>query len=46
MALLANIHRAPGRRAFRPSDFDPFTAERKAPITVLRDVFVDRKVPR
>ena len=46
MALIANIHRSPGRRAFRPADFDPFAVTKTAPLTVLRDVFVDRRVPR
>jgi hypothetical protein len=47
MALLASVHRDPKkRRAFKPSDFDPFarTADAGQPIPadvrVLKDVFV------
>ena len=49
MALVANCHRDPKRtRALRPSDFDPFARRGspvKADITVLKDVFIDRKMP-
>jgi len=49
MALTANCHRDPKKtRALRPSDFDPHakrSAPEKADITVLRDVFINRKMP-
>lgn len=47
MALLANIHRSPGRPAFKPADFDPFSQRSRAvaPIEVLRQVFVERRLP-
>lgn len=50
MALLANCHRHPKKgRAFRPQDFDPFARRRSAApaadITVLRDVFIHRRMP-
>lgn len=48
MALIANVHRSPSRPAFKPADFDPFSARRRvvAPIEVLRQVFVERRMPR
>lgn len=50
MALLANCHRDPKRsRAFRPKDFDPFTARGKPPkvsIEVLKEMFINRKTPK
>jgi len=52
MALLANINRDPKKhRSYEPGDFDPFVVARKAKpikadITVLRDVFIDRKMPK
>jgi hypothetical protein len=50
MALLANCHRDPKRsRALRPSDFDPFARPGKpvkADVSVLKDVFINRKVPK
>lgn len=47
MALIANIHRSPSRPAFKPADFDPFSQRRaaKAPIEVLRQVFIERRLP-
>ena len=51
MALFANAHRDPKRtRPLKPSDFDPFGHAVKAPlpkvpITVLRDVFIDGRMP-
>lgn len=51
MALLANCHRDPRRqRAFTPADFHPQAALTPAPppsadLTVLKTVFVDRRVP-
>jgi len=49
MALVANCNRDPKRtRAFRPSDFDPFARTRepvKVGVEVLKDVFIDGKVP-
>lgn len=50
-AVIANCHRNPRRRAFEPSDFHPMAVAKrkrnvtKAPITVLRDIFVDRRLP-
>ncbi len=49
MSLIANVNRNPKRTGpFKPDDFNP-TIERRpipdVPITVLRDVFVDKKVP-
>ncbi len=50
MALIANTQRtAKHQRAFRPSDFDPFARKRetmKADVSVLREVFIDGRVPR
>ncbi len=44
MALLANCHRDPRRtRAYRPSDFDPFSRTSRpiqADFSLLREVFV------
>lgn len=49
MALIANAHRDPKKtRAFRPSNFDPFAKANtpvKADVSVLRDVFIDGRVP-
>jgi len=49
MALIANVNRDPKKtRAFRPRDFDPFakrTEPLKADIGVLKDVFIDGKIP-
>ena len=49
LALIANCHRDPKRtKAFRPADFDPFREPEKAiraDITVLKDVFIDRRMP-
>jgi len=49
-ALLANCHRDPKKtRAYRPSDFDPYARKAKAvkaPITILKDVFIDGQVPK
>ncbi len=50
MALVANINRDPKRsRRLNPSDFDPF-AKRQRPIkvgvSVLKDVFIDGKMPK
>ena len=36
MALLANVNRSKGQRAFQPGDFHPFTTEQRAR-TVSRD---------
>jgi hypothetical protein len=49
LSVLANLQRDPKRtRPFKPSDFDPF-AQRKAPIkadvSVLKDVFIDGRLP-
>lgn len=50
MALLANCHRDPKRtRAFRPRDFDLFATPGKpikVDVGVLKEVFIDRKVPQ
>jgi hypothetical protein len=50
MALIANTQRDPKKtRAFKPSDFDPFsTSSEGAPnagIGVLKAVFIDRRLP-
>jgi hypothetical protein len=52
MTLLANVHRDPRKhRAFRPRDFDPFSSPSKrasaprVPITVLKDVFIEGRMP-
>lgn len=49
MALVANAQRDPKRtRPFRASDFDPFARPAKpirADVSVLKDVFIDRRVP-
>jgi hypothetical protein len=49
LSVIANLHRDPKRsRSLKPSDFDPF-AQRKAPIkadvSVLKDVFIDGRMP-
>jgi hypothetical protein len=50
LALLANCHRDPKKtRAFKPADFDPFArrgGDAKVGVDVLKDVFIDRKVPK
>ena len=51
MALLANVNRDPKKhRPFRAADFEPFTASKKAKpmvdISVLKDVFIDGKMPK
>jgi len=50
MALIANTQRDPKKtRAFRPSDFDPFSRTRsipKADISVLKTVFIDKTMPK
>ncbi|MCX5673931.1 MAG: hypothetical protein NTX87_02885 [Planctomycetota bacterium] len=51
LALIANVNRDPKRtRAFKPADFNPYEARRRAgiPLTkenfrLLKQVFVDRK---
>jgi len=52
--MLANTSRDPKKRAkpFLPAEFHPLLlaekkrrAKRKVPITVLRDVFVDKRLP-
>ena len=50
MALLASVHRDPKkRRAFKPSDFDPFTRKSDsgqpipADVRVLKDVFIRKQ---
>ncbi|MBA2481227.1 MAG: hypothetical protein H0V44_11240 [Planctomycetes bacterium] len=49
LALIANCHRDPRRRAFTPADFHPRTlAPEPLPMTdlsILKTVFVDRKLP-
>jgi len=50
LCLVANANRDPKRsKALKPSDFNPLAQRRQkvraAPITVLRDVFIDRKNP-
>ena len=48
MALIANANRdAKKHRAFRPSDFDPFTValkpKQKVDVSILKDIFIDGK---
>ena len=49
MAIIANTQRnAKRQRAFKPSDFDPFVRRRaviKADVSVLRDVFIEGRMP-
>jgi hypothetical protein len=50
MALIANAHRDPKKhRPFKPADFDPSIQSQarsiRAGVGVLRDVFIDRRVP-
>ena len=49
LCILANANRDPKRfGAFKPADFNPMIQRRRipdAPITVLRDVFIDGKQP-
>ena len=50
MALIANTQRDPKKsRAFRPSDFDPFSGPSpaaKVGVGVLKTVFIDKQVPK
>ena len=46
MALIANANRdAKKHRAYRPTDFDPFTvtakAKQKVDVSILKEVFID-----
>jgi len=46
MALIANANRDPKKhRAFRPTDFDPFSQtqqpKQKVDVTILKEVFID-----
>jgi hypothetical protein len=48
MALLANLHRSKGSRAYKPADFHPGMRPRreslpKASITLLKRVFIDNR---
>jgi len=47
--LIASVNRDPKRSAVKPADFNPLTKRRQkvrgAPITVLRDVFIDGNKP-
>jgi hypothetical protein len=49
MALIASVNRDPKKsRAARPSDFNPFAQSNipvKVGVKVLKDVFIDGKVP-
>jgi len=50
MALIANAHRDPKKHGpFKPTDFDPTSRFNAQPIKtgvgVLRDVFIDKRVP-
>ncbi|MCL4742281.1 MAG: hypothetical protein KJZ54_08765 [Phycisphaerales bacterium] len=51
MALIANAHRDPKKHGpFKPTDFDPTSRSLAQPIKagvgVLKDVFIDKRVPR
>lgn len=51
MALIANAHRDPKKHGpFKPTDFDPTSRSHAQPITagveVLKDVFIDKRMPR
>ena len=48
MALIANADRDPKKhRAFRPTDFDPFSQaekpKQKVDVSILKDIFIDDK---
>jgi len=48
MALIANANRdAKKHRAFRPTDFDPFSVthkpKQKVHVSILKDIFIDGK---
>ena len=48
MALIANANRdAKRHRAFRPTDFDPFSQthkpKQKVDVSILKDIFIDGK---
>lgn len=50
MALIANAHRDPKKHGpFKPADFDPTSRSTNQPIKagvgVLKDVFIDKRVP-
>jgi hypothetical protein len=49
LSVIANLHRDPKRtRSFKPSDFDPFCKQHRpmtVPVSVLKDVFIDGKLP-
>lgn len=49
MALVANTQRDPKKgRSLRPRDFDPFAVPEVLPkvsVDVLKDVFIDRRIP-
>lgn len=50
MALIANAHRDPKKHGpFKPTDFDPTSRTHAQPIAagigVLKDVFIDKRVP-
>jgi len=54
MALIANAHRDPKKHGpFKPTDFDPTTPTSrshaqpiKTGVGVLKDVFIDKRMPR
>lgn len=51
MALIANANRDPKKHgSFKPTDFDPTSRSHAHPIKtgvgVLKDVFIDKRVPR
>ena len=49
MALMANCNRDPKRHGpYRASDFDPYMRKAnavKAPISILKDVFINGRMP-
>jgi len=52
MALVANTQRDPKKtRALKPKDFDPFARDFRGPpikadISVLKQVFIDKHIPK
>jgi hypothetical protein len=51
LSVIANLHRDPKRtRSYKPGDFDPFAHQARqrpvtVPVSVLKDVFIDGRLP-